>query len=187
MIISKNEVQDILNDIKQKYNRSSYSVQGLKRLTTLQYSDWEVDNVASDYKKILIGHFTYNLALLRYLNSEIVANASSALAINGLFTFFASAGGSVVEVNQIYNFQPGGTQIILGKQNESVFIVSSSLRVATGSSLTGCWYPYDFATFTYDAFYVWLNNIRATMANWAVPVDIETLLNFVGYEAIISN
>lgn len=187
MIILKSDVEQILNDIRSKYNRSTYSVQGLKRFTTLQYYDWEVDNVASDYKSILIGHFTINLALLRFLNDEIVANASTALAINALIVHLVSAGGAINETNQIYNFQPGGTQIITGKQNEELFVVSSSLRVATGASLTGAWYPYDNATFTFEAFYVWFNNLRAAMAGWAVPVDIEALISFIGYECVISN
>jgi len=187
MIIQKNDVEGILEDIRAKYNRSTYSVQGLRRFTTLQYSAWEVDNVASDYKSILIGHFTINLSLLKFLNDQIVANASTALAINSLFVFLANAGGSVQEVNQIYNFQPGTGAIITGRQNEDIFVVSSSLRVATGAVLSGAWYPYDNATFTYDAFYVWLNNIRATMATWATPVDIEALISFIGYECVISN
>ena len=188
MIVQKSEVDEILQDIKAKYGRESYSVQGLKRFTTSQYANWEVDNVASDYKSILIGHFTINHALLRFLNSQLVANGSISMAINALIIHLASAGGNIQETNQIYNYEPGSaTSIVTSIQNESIFVVSSSLRVAIGSVLTGAWFSYDGATFTFPPFYLWLNNLEATMLGWVTPNRIDALINFVGYECVISN
>jgi len=85
-IVKKNDVLEILNDIKINYNRGTYSIQGLRRLSFKQLLYWLDDQNNNSYNGLLIGHLTINVTALSTLYTFSVSIGMGTFIACGIVT-----------------------------------------------------------------------------------------------------
>ena len=182
-IVKKHDVVEILKDIKINYNRGNYAIQNLRRLSFLQLIDWLNDTKNNSYNAVLVGHLTINVSALNTLNAFLVANALQAITPCGIVTQFVTSTPTVLETEQINNYS-AATTLNDFEQYQRFFGVFNQIRV--GLDLTGVpravYYPDKSVTWSILHDWFILTQINLT----GLGSSLESLISFIGYEAIIS-
>ena len=183
MIVQKLEVDEILKDIKINYNRGNYALQNLRRLSFLQLLDWLNDTKNNSYNAVLIGHLTMNVSALNTLNAFLVANLFQAITPCGIVTQFMSLTPTIFETEQINNYS-AGTTLNDFEQYQRFFGVFNQIRVGLDNTGTPRSIFYPDKGVTWSILADWYGLLQPNLAG--LGSSLESLISFIGYEAIIS-
>jgi len=180
-IVKKNDVLEILNDIKINYNRGTYSIQGLRRLSFNQLLSWLDDQNNNSYNGLLIGHLTINVTALSTLNTFMVANGMGAITPCGIVTQFMSNTPTVLETEQINVYTSTTTGEV--EQYQRYFSVFNCIRVGYFPAGPGAVF-YPDKSITWGQLQTWYDVVQSNLIS--LGSSCESLVSFLGYEAIIS-
>ena len=182
-IVKKNDVLEILKDIKINYNRGNYAIQNLRRLSFLQLIDWLNDTKNNSYNAVLIGHLTMNVSALNTLNAFLVANSLQAITPSGIVTQFMSSTPTILETEQINNYS-SATTLNDFEQYQRYFGVFNQIRLGLDNTGTPRAVYYPDKSVTWSILYDWYALAQTNLTG--LGSSLESLISFIGYEAIIS-
>lgn len=182
-IVKKSDVVEILRDIKINYNRGNYAIQNLRRLSFFQLLNWLNDTKNNSYNAVLVGHLTMNVSALNTLNDFLITNGLQAITPSAIVTQFLSSTPTILETEQINNYS-SATTLNDFEQYQRYFSVFNQIRV--GIDNTGSPRPlfYPDKSVTWSILYDWFSLVDTNLTGLGSGLD--SLISFVGYEAIIS-
>lgn len=181
-IVKKNDVVQILNDIKINYNRGNYAIQNLRRLSFFQLINWLNDTKNNSYNAVLVGHLTMNVSALNTLNNFLVANSLQAITPCGIVTQFMSSVPTILETEQINNYS-SATALNDFEQYQRFFGVFNQIGVGLDPNGPRAVY-YPDKSVNWFVLHDWYGLAQTNLTG--LGSSLKSLISFIGYEAIIS-